>query len=76
MLFPVNSDTPGQARDVEVSGDYAFVADGFDGFLALDISDPAAPRGRSFIPARTLRTSATRTARPCGGLSTPTQGAG
>jgi hypothetical protein len=35
--------TPGQARDVAVSGDYACVADGDAGVRIIDISQPAAP---------------------------------
>ncbi len=35
-------ETPGFALDVEVVGNYAFVAD-FDGLVVVDITDPAAP---------------------------------
>jgi hypothetical protein len=36
-------DTPGQAYDVEVVGDLAYVADGGAGLRVIDIFDPAAP---------------------------------
>jgi hypothetical protein len=34
----------GSARDVTLSGDYAYVADGTRGLLVIDIADPANPR--------------------------------
>ncbi|MDP6796866.1 MAG: hypothetical protein QGG33_03490, partial [Candidatus Krumholzibacteria bacterium] len=36
-------DTPGTARSVAVSGNYAYVADGYSGLQIVDVSDPAAP---------------------------------
>jgi hypothetical protein len=36
-------DTPGQAFDVEVEGDLAYVADGASGLRVIDVSDPALP---------------------------------
>ena len=36
-------DTPGSARGINVSGDYAYVADGSSGLRIADISDPANP---------------------------------
>ncbi|WP_233271344.1 Calx-beta domain-containing protein [Microcystis aeruginosa] len=36
-------DTPGYARDVQVVGNYAYVADFFSGLQIIDISNPAAP---------------------------------
>ncbi len=36
-------ETPGIAYDVEVVGDYAYVADGFAGLVTIDISDPSSP---------------------------------
>jgi hypothetical protein len=41
--FVGSYDTPGQAYDVEVAGDLAFVADYTSGLRVIDISDPAAP---------------------------------
>jgi len=35
----------GYAHDVTISGDYAYVADGSDGLVILDIEDPANPTG-------------------------------
>ena len=48
-LFPFvptlagNYDTPGTARGVTISGDYAYVAVGSSGLQVIDISDPTAP---------------------------------
>lgn len=39
-------DTPGSARDVEVVGTLAYVADGESGLQIIDISNPAAPTFR------------------------------
>ena len=36
-------DTPGTAKSVAVSGQYAYVADGWDGVRVIDISDPENP---------------------------------
>jgi len=36
-------DTPGEAMDVKVAGNYAYVADGLFGLRTIDISDPANP---------------------------------
>jgi len=36
-------DTPGEARDVYVSGTYAYVADGHSGLQIIDVSDPSNP---------------------------------
>ena len=36
-------DTPGYARDVEVMGDLAYVADGDSGLRVIDVSNPAFP---------------------------------
>jgi hypothetical protein len=36
-------DTPGSARDVAISGDYAYVADGSSGLQVIDITNPASP---------------------------------
>jgi len=38
-----NYDTPGDAHGVTISGNYAYVADGFSGFHIIDISDPKNP---------------------------------
>jgi hypothetical protein len=37
-------DTPGFALDVYVSGNYAYVADGYAGLRVIDVSNPANPR--------------------------------
>ena len=39
--------TPGTARCVEVSGNYAYVADGVSGLQVIDISTPSAPLARA-----------------------------
>ena len=36
-------DSPGTAHDVAVSGDVAYVADGFDGLRIVDVSDTSNP---------------------------------
>ena len=36
-------DTPGDARDVEIVGGIAYVADGPSGLRVIDVSNPAAP---------------------------------
>jgi hypothetical protein len=36
-------DTPGAARNVAVDGDYAYVADYYEGLQVIDISDPSSP---------------------------------
>ncbi|MDP8240794.1 MAG: choice-of-anchor D domain-containing protein [Candidatus Hatepunaea meridiana] len=36
-------DTPGRANDVFVAGDYAYIADDFEGLTVIDISDPENP---------------------------------
>ncbi|MBT7790672.1 MAG: T9SS type A sorting domain-containing protein [Calditrichaeota bacterium] len=36
-------DTPGRAKDVVVVGEFAYLADGAEGFRVIDISDPANP---------------------------------
>ncbi len=36
-------ETPGYARDVEVVGDLAYVADGYSGLRVIDVSNPALP---------------------------------
>jgi hypothetical protein len=36
-------DTPGNAQDVAVAGNYAYVADGWGGLRVVDITNPAAP---------------------------------
>jgi len=36
-------DVPGSAADIHVSGDYAYVADGYDGVKVIDVSDPSNP---------------------------------
>ena len=38
-----NRDITGRELDVADSGDYAYIADGEDGFVVLDISNPAVP---------------------------------
>ena len=45
---PVYEDTTGDARDIFVSGDYAYVADRTSGLAIIDISDPTDPK----IPIR------------------------
>jgi hypothetical protein len=37
-------DTSGQAWDVAVSGNYAYVADGTNGLQVIDVSNPANPQ--------------------------------
>ncbi len=37
------AELPGNARDVAVSGDYAYVADERTGLLVIDVSDPTSP---------------------------------
>jgi len=47
----VNTDTPGLAEDVFVTGDYAYVADGDSGLRVFDItSTPAAYLGNVSTP--------------------------
>ncbi|QGZ92725.1 hypothetical protein GQR42_09615 [Microcystis aeruginosa FD4] len=43
MTLVGSYDTPGYARDVQVVGNYAYVADFFSGLQIIDISNPAAP---------------------------------
>ena len=38
-----SADTPGSARDVHVSGNYAYVADWVSGLQVIDISNPENP---------------------------------
>lgn len=40
--------TPGTSEAVSVSGDYAYVADGYLGLRIIDVSDPAAPTETGF----------------------------
>ncbi|MHA1534209.1 MAG: hypothetical protein ACTSP8_05705 [Promethearchaeota archaeon] len=40
---PYYEDTTGEAEDVHVRGDYAYVADGPSGLAVIDISDPTNP---------------------------------
>ena len=40
---PFYQDTTGDARDVCVSGDYTYIADGSSGLAVIDISDPTNP---------------------------------
>jgi hypothetical protein len=42
-------DTPGEARDVEVVGDLAYVADGGSGLRVVDVSNPASPVEIGFL---------------------------
>ena len=42
-ITPWNYDTDGIAEDVEVSGNYAYVADTHKGLKIIDISDPSTP---------------------------------
>lgn len=42
-------DTPGQARDLAVSGNRAYIADGPNGLRVVDITNPAAPQSLGFL---------------------------
>jgi hypothetical protein len=42
-------DTPGQANNVAVSGNLAYIADGEGGLRVVDVSNPAAPQPRGFF---------------------------
>jgi hypothetical protein len=44
-------ETPGLADDVDIQGDYAYVADGLAGMHVVDIGDPAAPTIVTNYPA-------------------------
>ena len=41
---PVYEDTDGSAHGVTISGNYAYVADGYSGLAIIDISNPTKPR--------------------------------
>ena len=41
-------DTPGSARDVYISGNYAYVADWDDGLRVIDVSAPNSPKEVGF----------------------------
>jgi hypothetical protein len=43
-------DTPGNARGIAVDNGYAFVADGREGLLVADVSDPGAPNAVGRLP--------------------------
>lgn len=45
---------PEMIRDIELSGNIAYIADGFNGFLTVDVSDPTVP-----IPLGSLNTADT-----------------
>jgi hypothetical protein len=47
-------DMPGSARDVAVSGDYAYIADYIDGLRIISIADPAHPTKVGFLGATPL----------------------
>jgi hypothetical protein len=42
-LLVTQYDTPGSAKDIVVSGSYAYIADGNSGLCVIDISDPSLP---------------------------------
>jgi len=38
------------ARQVRISGDYAYITDHFEGLRVIDISNPSSPTEVSFLP--------------------------